>query len=118
MPIGIVDRNAFLFMGADPCWTPRREFKRTHDEDIADCDCVLCGGVGNLILTVDGNLALHLDIPEGSHRVCARCMRYGLEQIKVLTITDGQGGLESDGSGNVVRDGVAVPEKYSYLLKG
>lgn len=118
MPVGRIDREAFLYTGSDPCWTPRREFKRTHDEDVADCDCVLCGGVGNLVLAVDGSLAIHLDIPEGSHRVCARCMRYGLDLKAEREIASSPDGLVLDGDGNVVRGGVTVPAKYSHLMKG
>lgn len=97
---GLIDGDAFLYMGSDPCWTPAREWRRPGDPDGAIGCCSLCGGSAP-----DG------EIPKGSHRVCARCMRYGRERAGTKSPQ-----VSLEGSGYVSRGGVSVPEKYSHLL--
>jgi hypothetical protein len=87
--ISWVDPEAFLFMGADPSWTPAREEKLEGCEDAAPQRCHLCGGSkgeylkdawGNLLYSPTTKLpaiGLAPQIERGSHAVCARCMRYG-----------------------------------------
>ena len=118
LPAGFIDREAFLYMGADPCWTPAREFKSVGGVDRAPGDCFLCGGVGSLVLNDDGSLSLHRDIPDGSRRVCARCMRYGRERLKVPELPDDPDVPVLAEPGYVSRDGITIPERYARLMKG
>lgn len=117
-----IDRDAFLYMGADPCWTPATEFKSAGGPDPAAGDCMLCGGDGVVISLTDGTSSLHRDIPAGSRRVCARCMRYGRER---LAGSDASAPSPDDPEvpvsaepGYVTRGGVTVPERFARLLKG
>lgn len=118
MPVGRIDCDAFLYMGSDPCWSPRREIQRPGDEDIHAGECLLCGGVGSIYIGPDGTIVLHRDIPEGSRRVCARCMRYGRERMTVPEVPDDPDVPVSTEPGYVSRGGITVPERYARLMKG
>jgi hypothetical protein len=56
-----VDREAFLFCGADPAWTPEKEYRRQDAPDAAPGKCSLC--------------------EDGDPTVCARCRRYGRQHL-------------------------------------
>lgn len=120
LPVDRIDRDAFLYMGSDPCWSPQREFKRTDSGDVAPGECQLCGGVGSLFYEADGSLGIWREIPSGSHRICARCMRYGqdprIDEVEVGAFVEPLARPEA--VGYVTRDGVTVPERYARLLKG
>ena len=81
-----VDDEAFLFLGADPAWTPAKEQRREIDPDGAPGQCSLCGGSGKLEL---GDLAtrtmftvyLEVAIEQGDPNVCGRCGRYGRQHL-------------------------------------
>lgn len=78
-PVEYIDRDAVLYMGADPCWTPDREQQQTGED--AD-HCPLCLGVGHFDDEAAEAGILHFvqsRVRVGSHLVCARCMRYGLD---------------------------------------
>lgn len=118
VPPDRVDPDAFLFCGADPCWTPAREYKLPDDPDAAAGLCDLCGGDADLMV-----------IGEDSHRICARCMRdrgsgslsaHGLLARDIAVVTDDPAVPVAcpDDPGFVERDGVKVPEKYARLMKG
>ncbi|WP_422932061.1 hypothetical protein [Singulisphaera sp. PoT] len=131
-----IDRDAFLFMGADPAWTPDREFKAADADDAAEGECSLCGGDGAVLTDEGGDPATDAEgrvilvscIPDGSRRVCARCGRYGRDRVprsmgySQPTISeppdDGNPVACEDDPGYVERDGVKVPEKYARLMKG
>jgi hypothetical protein len=115
-----VDPDAFLFMGADPCWSPAREIKLPDDADAAGGLCAECGGDDDADV-----------IPDGSHRVCARCGRYGRDRrphsLPALAtparIVDCRPDPDlpvacPDQPGYVTRNGVTVPERFARLLKG
>jgi hypothetical protein len=120
-----VDREAFLFMGADPAWTPAREYGNPRlDPDHRHGEpCILCHGDGAHIHLPDGTTAiLEGEIGIGSHRVCARCMRYGLDHrlgldAKAEAKSDTKDPIESR-PGYVSKGNVEVPEKYARQLKG
>lgn len=118
VPATRIDRDAFLYMGSDPAWTPAREYRRPRDEDAADGDCILCGGVGALVIGPGDVLLIHRDVPDGSHRVCARCMRYGRERHEGPGLPDDPDMPTPVGTGYVSRRGVTIPEKFARLMKG
>lgn len=125
LPASPVDPDAFLYMGADPCWTPDREY-RTPAE--AEGECLLCGGVGTIladdagdpILAPDGSLVVRREIEPGSRRICARCFRSGRDPLPVVNPHDGPdpGAFVAAEPGYVTRDGVTIPERYAGLAKG
>jgi hypothetical protein len=121
-------------MGADPCWTPEREFKLPDASDAEPGRCDLCGGDDGLsvsgpdgqpILDPDGTPIVLTEVPVGSHRVCARCMRSGRDQRSLPS--PAYVGVVSDPDvpqpcpdhpGCVVRNGVHVPERFARKMKG
>lgn len=125
VPTSGVDREAFLFMGPDPCWSPDKEFKAAGCPDAAPGLCRLCGGdPGFPLLDADGLPVFDRDgvplvaseVPPGSHRVCARCGRSGFDQHS--RGIDPPARLSAGDPGYVSRDGVTVPERYRRLLEG
>jgi hypothetical protein len=58
MPVTRSDPDAFLFMGADPAWTPTREFKLADAPDAAAGQCSECGGDAGLPLLDSDNLPI------------------------------------------------------------
>ncbi len=79
-PADWVDPDAFLFLGADPAWTPEKEDGRAVAPRTGLCP--LCGGKGHHGRDAGGGPAyLPGAIPDGSHGVCGRCHRYGLDRI-------------------------------------
>lgn len=87
-----IDPEAFLYMGADPAWTPAKEEKQQGCADAAPSRCCLCGGAdGEYLHDEWGNLLydpvskfpavkLAPQIKPGSAGVCGRCMRYGRQR--------------------------------------
>jgi hypothetical protein len=81
-----VDREAFLFCGADPAWTPAKEQRLASAPDAVPGKCSLCGGDGKVEL---GDLAtrtmfvvyLEVAIEPGDPTVCGRCGRYGRQHL-------------------------------------
>lgn len=122
------DPDAFLFMGADPAWTPAREYGNPKvDPDHARGEpCILCHGDGAEVVLPSGLIAiLEGEVPEGSHRVCGRCMKYGLDHRlgEALIVADPDQPVESDRPGYVVKEfangcTVEAPEKNARQLKG
>lgn len=118
-----VDPDAFLFMGADPAWTPAREYgnpKVDPDHKLGE-PCILCHGDGAEIVLPDETVAILVgEIEPGTHRVCGRCMKYGLDHrlaaAEVAANPDQPVG--ADRPGYVVKGNVEVPEKYARQLKG
>jgi hypothetical protein len=138
MPPDRVDPDAFLFMGADPCWTPDRESKLPGHFDAPEGLCLLCGGddyvpvddAGNPYVDPRGHVvvvAVESAIEPGSHRVCGRCMKSGKPG-------DGSRGVQGVGPGDrasatladssrwepapdqpgfVTRNGVTIPERFA-----
>jgi hypothetical protein len=133
MPVTRSDPDAFLFMGADPAWTPTREFKLADAPDAAAGQCSECGGDAGLplldaddlpILDHNGKPIVLTEVPVGSHRVCGRCMRSGKDQRSqgapgsgVVSDPDVPVACPDD-PGYVERDGVRVPERFARLMKG
>lgn len=123
-----IDHDAFLFMGADPEWTPAREEKLADAPDKPAGRCRLCGGdrgfplldaVGNPVVGYDGSPIVISEVPPGSHRVCARCMRSGDDQhSQGVRPGGGPSVVPRDEAGYVSRDGVSVPERYAGMLLG
>lgn len=107
-----IDYSAFLFMGADPSWTPSRENRRALDD--APGGCALCGGEGG-------------KIGDGDRVVCARCQRYGRDESLGGTSVPADPAkaaepVAGDEPGYVLkrtpRGTITVPEKYARLMKG
>ncbi len=82
-----IDPDAFLYMGADPSWTPAKE--GIHSATPLLGECSHCKGRGTFAHDDDGSLVrdesgapifLLGAIEDGSHAVCPKCRRYGQER--------------------------------------
>jgi hypothetical protein len=75
-----VDTEAFLFCGADPSWTPEKEFRQATAPDNLPGKCSLCGGEGRI--EIDGvEYLMAVAIEDGDATVCGRCKRYGRQHL-------------------------------------
>lgn len=83
-----VDPEAFLFCGPDPSWTPAKESVNTAPPPPGECPH--CKSRGMYAHDADGHLIrddagepifLRGAIEDGSHAVCPRCRRYGLDRL-------------------------------------
>lgn len=68
-----IDHEAFLFMGADPSWTPAKEASRSNPA------CDHCGGQGKVIESTGQFLPGAID--DDSPAVCPKCGRYGRQHL-------------------------------------
>jgi hypothetical protein len=87
-PPSWVDPDAFLFCGADPSWTPEKEGIACAPPPPGECPH--CRSRGCYAHDADGNLLrdewgepvfLRGAIEDGSHAVCPKCRRYGLDRL-------------------------------------
>lgn len=126
-PVAPIDPDAFLYMGADPAWTPDREYRSPMDADGSPGLCSECGGDPHVLIDPEGRIVLDLSgrpvlsptaVPVGSKRVCARCMRYGREKAPPASVPSSVPVACEDDPGYVRRGSVVVPERFARMLKG